>query len=229
MEGVARFARIILIATLVVVALIAIGIGILWLLATRTPDFYVKKFPLDQAVAKKASDQFLQKTSLFASDLKREGTWYLKVTEEEINGWLATDLPRNHPQSLPDGVSDPRIEISDDVIRVAAKVRYGLVSGVAYIELKVYCSETNTVTVTVRRAALGALPLPLQGFIEQLKGIAVQADWDVRQMQSGGLPTLVISIPRALDNKGREFELANVHVSQGQVELSGKVKLRKRG
>lgn len=228
MGNLSRFVRVALIVTVVVMALIAIGIGILRLLAARTPEFYVRKFPLDQIAAKKASDKFLQKTSLFASDLKRDGTWYLKVTEEEINGWLATDLPRNHPQSLPKGVSDPRIEMTDDVVRAAAKVRYGLLSGVAHIELKIYCMEANTVTVVVRRAALGALPLPLQDFIESLKKIAVQANWDVRQMQSEGLPTLVVSIPRTLDNKGREFELANIHVSQGQVELSGKVRQRNR-
>ena len=223
---VARFLRLILIAIIVFLFLLGGFLGVLWLLASRTPEFYQKKIPIDREVAKRASDEFLQKTSLLASDLKREGTWYLKITEEEVNGWLAVDLPNNHAQSLPRGVSDPRIEINDDVIRVAARVRRGLLSGVAHLELQVYSTETNTVTVVVRRAALGSLPLPLQDLIENLKKVATQVQWDVRQMQSEGSPTLVITIPKTLDEKGRELEVTNIHVSKGQVELSGKVKAK---
>lgn len=223
---VARFLRLVLIAIIVLVFFLGSSLGVLWLLASRTPEFYEKKLPIDREVAKKASDEFLQKTSLLASDLKREGTWYLKITEEEINGWLAVDLPKNHAQSLPRGVSDPRIEINDGTVRVAARVRHGILSGVAHIELQVYSTETNTVTVVVRRAALGSLPLPLQDLIENLKKIATQIQWDVRQMQSAGLPTLVITIPKTLDEKGRELEVTNIHISEGQVELSGRVKSR---
>ncbi|MGQ9504195.1 MAG: hypothetical protein ACUVQG_05165 [Thermogutta sp.] len=224
-----RLVWIVLIVVVCAIVLLGIAIAVLYLLASRAPAFYIKKLPLDQIAAKKASDQFLQKTSMFASDLKREGTWYLKVTEEEINGWLATDLPRNHAQSLPPGMSDPRIEIADDVIRIAAKMKYGILSGVAHAELKIYSAETNTIIVVIRRAAIGVLPLPLQKFVESLETIAARADWNVRQMQSGGSPTLVIIIPNALDEKGRELELTNIYISEGQVELSGKVKLGKKG
>lgn len=223
-----KLVRTVLIAVLSLIATLGIGIAVLCFLAARTPEFYIRKLPVDQVAAEKGSDQFLQKTSLFASDLKREGTWYLKVTEEEINGWLATDLPRNHAHSLPPGVSDPRVEIADDVIRIAAKMKSGILSGVAHAELKIYSPETNTIIVVIRRAAIGALPLPLQKFVESLKTIAARADWDVRQMQSGGSPTLVITIPNSLDEKGRELELTNIYISKGQVELSGKVKSSKK-
>ncbi len=219
-----RVLRILLVTTAAVLAVALVIVGVIWLLVTRAPDFYEKKAPIDTAVAKKACDQFLQKTSLFASDLKREGTWYLKVTEEEINGWLAVDLPRNHARALPSGIRDPRIEIGDDVIRVAARAEYGYLSGVAHVELQLYSTEANTITLVIKRAALGALPLPLQNLIEQLKKVAAQAHWDVRQMQTGGSPTLVITIPKNLDENGRELELTTIHVTPGTVELSGKIK-----
>ncbi|HOP76142.1 MAG: hypothetical protein WBH86_10365 [Thermogutta sp.] len=219
-----RVLRILLITTAVVLAVVLVIVGGIWLLVTRTPDFYEKKVPVDPALAKKACDQFLQKTSLFASDLKREGTWYLKVTEEEINGWLAVDLPRNHTQALPRGIWEPRVEIGDDIIRVAAQAEYGHLRGVAHVELQLYSTEANTITVVVKRAALGALPLPLQDLVEQLKKIAARAHWDVRQMQTGGSPTLVITIPKKLDEKGRELELTTIHITPGTIELIGKIK-----
>lgn len=199
---------------------------VLLILASQAPDFYQAKIELDSAQALRMSDQFLQKTTALSSEVQRPGTWFERFTEDEINAWLAVDLPKNHPQALPEGFSDPRVKIDQDRLRFAMRARHGLLSGIVNAEIGVYLTEPNTLVVVIHKLAMGALPLPLQPVIERLKKLAAEAGWEVREMQKDGAPSFVITIPAHSDGKGQLFELKMLHLVEGAVELSGAVRKR---
>ena len=72
------------------------------------PDFYRRALDADAKEQEKASDEMLQRTAALVSDVKTKDRWQARFTAEQINGWLAWDLPRNYPQSLPESIRDPR-------------------------------------------------------------------------------------------------------------------------
>ena len=43
--------------------------------------------------------------------LTKAGHWEIRFTADEINGWLAVDLVKNHPNALPPTLKDPRVSI----------------------------------------------------------------------------------------------------------------------
>lgn len=199
---------------------------ILLILASRAPDFYLEKVQLDPVQASQMSDQLLQKTTALAGQVQHPGRWYQVFTEDEINAWLAVDLPKNHRHLLPPELSDPRIKLESDTVRIAVKARHGLLSGILTIDIHVQSPEENTIVLSFRRVSLGALPLPFRPMIERLKNFAAQAGWEIREMQKDGLPTFVIRIPPVADEKGQIRELTWLRIADGRVELSGMVRKR---
>lgn len=192
-------------------------------LASRAPDFYREPLPWDPTEAAQLSDRFLQKSTLLASDVHRPGTWHQVFTESEINAWLAVDLPKNYPHALPPGVSQPRVKFETDMLRVAAKARRGLLSGVLTAEVAVHLTEESTVVVVLRKVSLGVLPIPLRPVIERLKELATEAGWEIREMQKDGAPTFIITLPPHRDQKGQVMKLQLLRLVDGQVELGGTV------
>ena len=81
----------------VLVALVLLG---LYLAARHEPAFYRQAMEIDNAVLEKASDRMLQQATALASAVKKEGRWEVLLTAQEINGWLAVDMVRNHPNAL---------------------------------------------------------------------------------------------------------------------------------
>ncbi len=199
---------------------------ILLMLASRAPDFYLEKVQIDPAEASQMSDQLLQKTTALATQVQRPGRWFQVFTEDEINAWLAVDLPKNHRDLLPPELSDPRVKLEPDTVRIAVKARHGLLSGILTIDIHVQSPEDNTVFLSFRRVSLGALPLPFRPMIERLKNFAAHAGWEMREMQKDGVPTFVIRIPPIPDEKGQIRELTWLRIADGRVELSGMVRKR---
>lgn len=192
-------------------------------LASRAPDFYRRPLPWNPAEAAQLSDRFLQKSTLLAGDMRRPGAWHQVFTESEINAWLAVDFPKNYPHALPPGLSEPRVKIETDSLRVAAKARKGLLSGVVTAEVAVHLTEENTVVVVIRKLGLGLLPMPLRPAIERLKELATEAGWEIREMQKDGAPTFVITLPPHRDQKGHIVKLQILRLVDGRVELGGTV------
>lgn len=206
-----------------VVVVVAILICLFWFCASYSPDFYGRRLQLNPSQAAQHSDAFLQKTALIADEVKRPGTWQITFREEEINGWLAVDLPQNHPSLLPPELSEPRVEIDDNVLRLAIRIRHGLLSGVAWVESYIYTGESNTVVVVIRRANLGVLPLPTQPVLDGVKALADDFGWEVQQTETDGRPTLRITIPETIDHDNGKFELHSVILTKGQLEISAKI------
>ena len=83
------------------------------------------------------------------------------ASEDEINGWLATDLPAKFPRRLPVGISDPRVAIDDDTVHLAVRYSRGGVDTVLSISGEAYLTaQTNEVAMRLERAG-GIVPMPL--------------------------------------------------------------------
>ncbi|MFZ4731657.1 MAG: hypothetical protein ACOYK7_03860, partial [Pirellulales bacterium] len=52
----------------------------------------------DPAASARLAGRLISKVSALHSAASRPGRWEGVFTEDEVNAWLATDLPRNHPR-----------------------------------------------------------------------------------------------------------------------------------
>ena len=105
-----------------IVALVALGAW-LWYSIRHVPEFYRQALSTDRAQLEKSNKQLLRLTAALRNELRRPGVWQARFTADEINGWLAVDVPKNHPDLLPPQIEEPRVGITPDAVSVGADTR----------------------------------------------------------------------------------------------------------
>jgi hypothetical protein len=119
------------------------------------------------------------KASALRADFLRPGPWAAAITADEVNAWLATDLPRNHPRLLPAGVSAPRVAFSRRRMQFGCRLACGPLGCVASVDAEVVLRDVNQIGILVTAARLGALPVPSGPVIREID----------RRIAALGLPT----------------------------------------
>src|SRR5687768_16914905 len=92
-----------------------------WRATQQVPEFYqvaIRKQPEIQAEAR---EQLEQQVIELHNEVRQTGHWEATFTDEQINGWLAADLPGKFPNALPKGVSEPRVAIHPEEAQVACR------------------------------------------------------------------------------------------------------------
>lgn len=215
-----------LIITLLVVIgclLLAGGAAVLALYraAQTEPEFYREVLAVDHAVLEEASDQMLQRTTALASDLGRAGQWEAAFSEEQINGWLAVDMPRNHPDLLPAEICDPRVVIDADRMRLACRVRSGPWRGVLWLEVEPLLPEPNLLALRIHRIRLGAVPIPMGWVLDELSQSASHFNLRAEWRQVDGDPVLLVPLHGTANSEGKQVIVETVQLHSRHVYVAG--------
>ncbi len=163
-----RFLVILLVVFLL--GLLVAGLLLIWAYRSsqQEPEFYRQALKIEPAKAADQSDRMLQRATALASELKEKPKWQAIFTAEEINGWLAVDLVKNHARSLPPDLYDPRVRIAPGELTIACQVRRGGFKSVLSLTINAYLSGPGEIAVEIKKARAGRLPLPLGNVLEQI-------------------------------------------------------------
>ncbi len=170
---------------LVVIAVSAAGSA--WWALGRTrevPEFYTRatlQLPQDVPAASAMLETEVVELQDAASQL---GSWEARFSEGQINAWLVHQLPKEFSQMLPPGVEDPRIVIEEGRILAAARYKHLRIDTVVSFEVKLALTEqANILAVRIENLRAGALPLPLQSFLNGITREASKGNlevvWDI--------------------------------------------------
>ncbi|GAB6185138.1 hypothetical protein [Thermopirellula anaerolimosa] len=194
--------------------------GVLFHLATRVPAFYptAAADPKTQAAL---NDRFLQKASTLTSDFQRAGRWDLRLTEDEVNAWLSTDLPRNHPNLLPPSLHEPRIRIGREELTAACRTEWGGRSAVLWVRIQVQLARTDVLAIRFRKAGVGLLPLSTASVSQRLEEALRRAGVDVGREDVDGESTLTIPLSAKSPDGRRRVHVDAVDFTDGHLFISG--------
>jgi len=187
----------------------------------RVPEFYQKALQAAPKAQEEASDEMVRQVTALASDTQKKGAWEAVFTAQQINGWLAVDVPRNHPDLLPSSASDPRVTIEPEQIRIACRVSRGNWTGVVSVAVDVYLAEPNVVAARIREARIGSLPLPLKGILDKISQEAAQTGLETRWRQAEGDPVVEVFIPQPRDKDDKRVRIESLQLGEGRVYVSG--------
>ncbi len=201
--------------------LLAGGAFLLLKAAQQVPDFYREALKAEPAVQKKASDEMLRQATALASDVKKEGQWHALFTAEQINGWLAVDLVKNHPLALPQGVSDPRVAIDPKRLTMACRVRRIGFDGVVTLTIDAYLPEPNVAAFRIRGVHAGLVPVPMDRILERIGEIAKRLELKLEWRQLDGDPVALVSIPSTRDKDDRVVRVEAIQLGEGEIYVSG--------
>lgn len=207
------------------VALLIVAATLLWgyRATQRVPDFYVAALEKPAAEPKQAADEFEREVLELQNGTRRAGEWQATFTTEEINGWLAHDLPIKFPDALPAEVSAPRVAIDRQMIQVACKYAGPQLTSVISLGVEPQVtSDPNVIAVRIRRVRAGSLPIPLGKFLDQISQHSAAAGLPLRWSEQEGDPLAIITLPlERSDLKGKVLRLKSIELREGEVVISG--------
>jgi hypothetical protein len=215
-----------------------VGTSVTWTLcraARHEPEFYQQALLVepeqqadvgDEAAAvdeHDAGDEFEQEVLELRNNTQEFGGWYAEFTADELNGWLASDLPQKFPTALPAGVESPRVAIEDGLLRVAARYRGKSISSVLSFALQIHLTdEPNMLAVRILEVRAGALPIPISHWLEKVRTAIQRTDLVVRWSQSEGDPVALVAFPeKPAEQSEQKVKLETIAIEPGVLRVSG--------
>jgi hypothetical protein len=149
--------------------------------------------------------------------------WFATFTDVQINSYFEEDfLTGGHGQKLlPEGISEPRVAIEPDKLRLA--FRYGCEpwSTVIAIDLRLWLApkEPNVVAVELQGLHAGALPVFAQSLLERASEVARRRNIDVTWYRHQGNPVALLRFKG--DQQRPTVQLRQVELRQGTISIVG--------
>lgn len=188
----------------------AATVSVVLILLRQAPAFYRAELSQSTAAQQSASDQCLANITATASQAQRPGVWRAEFTDEEINGWLAHDLPNNHPDLLRAAATAPRVALEEGLGRIAFEYQ-GVVKTYVSLEFDVEVRDERSFALRILALKGGALPLPLSAVVEPLTQVADALGQPVQWTEEEGVPVALVTMAR--------WETEGVHVSLREVSI----------
>jgi hypothetical protein len=206
---------------MVVLGLLAVASYALYRASQHVPDFYSEALSVPAESQEKQSDRMLTQITALHNDLQERGRWSQVFETKTINGWLAVDLPQNHPTALPHGMHDPRVQISPQGITAACQVDRGGLHGVVSLQISAFVESEDVVGLQVRKARLGAIPWSFRTVLDKITDAARKSNVDIRWRQSDGDPVALIKVSSAQGNRKQVIHIDTIRLQEGALLVAG--------
>ena len=210
-----------LLGCLVVLALLALLM--LYIAARHVPRFYREAMEIPREKLEKGSDQMLRQAAALESAANKEGHWEALITAEEINGWLAVDLEKNHPNTLPPTISDPRVTIDENEITVACCFEQDGTRSILSLTIAPSVPEPNVIALRIVGARAGLLPVPLGQVLDRISEAAREMQLHLEWRRDGDDPVALLSLPDSEDG-GRIMLIETIRLGDGEIYIAGTTK-----
>ena len=152
--------------------------------------------------------------------------WGHRFTDSEINSYLAEHFVQSQMSklTLPEGISDPRIVIERDNIRVAFRYGSGLWSSIVSIDLRVWLvkGEPNVVALKLVGFHAGALPISAQSLLESITKTCQENGVGVDWYRDEDAPVALLRFQA--EQQHPTLELETIELEPGAIHIRGRTK-----
>jgi hypothetical protein len=168
------------------------------------------------------TEEFTHLVSALGGQQEQEG-WDARFTDEQINSYFSEGFVTSglEEKLLPEGISQPRVLIDTDRIRLAFRYGSGFWSSVVSIDVKVWVpkEDPNALALQLVGFHAGALPISAQSFLERVSEAGRHHGIDVNWYRYEGRPTAVV---RFQAEPRPTIELQAVHLGKGVITIQGR-------
>jgi hypothetical protein len=208
---------------LVLVAVLLGGFGWVIYSVKQVRPFYTAALATPEQRLIEGNKEFLNRTSRFYNDIRKLGEWSIVLTEDQINGWLAIDLPKNHPDALPPEIRDPRVKIENGVISIGVMVDREPFPVVASLDVRPKFRGTRAIALQFLGLRIGALPWSLENVMASVRSFAQEKDrgWDIHEEVWGSDPVALVRLLTDKTGKG-QMSFEALEVRDGEIMLRGR-------
>ena len=210
--------------TLLVVG--AIGAVFAWWAYQKTkevPEFYARAVESIPEDTKEAVKHVEREVEELQKNVTRPGSWHAVFSAGEINAWLKQELPKKFPKLLRQGVQDPRLMIEEGRLLIAARYKDSRIDTVVSFQIAPKLTELpNVLALHVSDLRAGALPLPLDQFLQKISKETAKGDVDVKWEMTDDGPVARISVPSEHPNYVvSPVIVESIILRDGEIEVEG--------
>jgi len=192
------------------------------ILLRHEPTFYrraaVPPGPERQALSKACFSH----VGTFLLRVKDSQSWQGTFGEEEINSYLEEDFVHSAVKSLtlPEHITDPRLVIEPDRVRLGFRYHVGQFSTVVSIDMRIWLAkeESNVAALEIQGMRLGALPVSAQSILERLQEAAESNNVKLSWYRHKGNQ---VAILRFQDQSRTSVVLENLDLHPGKIFIQG--------
>ncbi len=215
-------------AGLILIALTVAGLAVFLTAAYRAtqqvPEFYHVALAQKPVEQKARADELEREVLELHNEARKPGRWEARFSQDQINGWLAADLPVKFPGVLPKGVSLPRVAILPNKMQMAVRFKQGDVETVLSLVGDAYLTDRpNEVAIHIQHVRAGLVPVPLAKFMDNIAEEATDAGLPLRWSEQEGDPVALVTLP--LDRKefrGKQLRVEVLQINDGEIVVSGR-------
>ncbi|MBX7073232.1 MAG: hypothetical protein K1X71_08795 [Pirellulales bacterium] len=207
---------------IVVAALAAVtGIAIMSYGAYRfEPAFYADALAAQSTDQSVANNELLEHASALTADAQHDRSWKALFSARQINGWLAIDVPKNHPDLLPIGITAPRVAIDRGRLSLAFRYGHGRLSAVCSVDLAVSMAAPDLLAIRVDNFRAGLIPIPMGRILDAISQQARRAGVAIEWKQSDGNPVALVRMS-PFENRDQRFFVRSIEMHDGEMYVTG--------
>jgi hypothetical protein len=158
------------------------------------------------------------------NDLQRSQRWELSVRDEQINGWIASDLQAKFPGTLPSDIQQPRVVFQEGKVLIGCRLRTAITTTVLSLVLEPYLTEEpQQIAIRLIRLRAGRLPLPMKQTLQRVSAGAAQAGLTLQWTQDNGHPVALLRLPKDQATPPRSVAVESLQVENGQLLVRGRL------
>jgi hypothetical protein len=208
--------------TLLILAAAAGGLGGgLALLLKHEPAFYADRADHPDPTL---GPRVLTRFGELKNDIRSKDEWGATFTAEELDAFCRETLGRGGSFAgiLPDGLTDPRVSVAGDRVRVAARYGAGTWSTVLSVELRPWLvkGETNTIALELVGLWAGGLPLGTQSMLDTITETARSSNLTATWYRYDGHPVGIFHL--YADQPRPTTQISRLAVRDGQLTVAGR-------
>ncbi len=168
--------------------------------------------------------EFERRLVELSNRIRLDKHWSARLTHEQINGWLASDLPEKFPRVLPSTVKEPRVVIRENEMDLVFRIESSRFKGIVTITGEIFCTDVeNQLAFRVGKVRSGVLPIPMSWWASQLEKSlrtkAILLSWS----QIDGDPVAMITLPGSFQHgEGTRPTFESIVLSDGYITVSGR-------
>lgn len=206
------------------VAILGVSGTVFWLLLQHEPHFYRRSVILPGSERKHLSTVcFGNGTKLYNHILDGKGEWDVTFTDAQINSYFQEDFNTHGDAKVLNKfhISDPRVAIEGDRIRLGLRFGHGFWSTVFSLNIRLWLApkDINVVAMEIESRQCGGLPIPSQSILEKISELARWQNLDVTWYRQGTHPVALLRFQA--DRPRPSVLLRRLEVRQGQMTIGG--------
>lgn len=191
--------------------------------AQIVPEYYqtLLEQPIEQLDA--AGDAFESQVLELQNKVIETGDWQADFTQDQINGWLASDMPQKFPNSIPANVTQPRVSLDNNELKLVFRFESKRFSGIVEVSGDAYCTETlNQIAIRINFIKSGLISLPIEPWTERISTTMQKNNFPISWTEIDGDTIALISLPQKMSEQSDQKRIIeSIEILDGQISLKG--------